>query len=230
MNLLISCDHEINFGKYDINTENFDGCFQLVKYLNYRGIYDTSQINENLSILVDSFLSDQEINLFLIRGISSELVGKKINQVVLAEFIIEYYFDYRFDLLNKKQIDRFFTLVECFFPEKYPTKSRKNLGKIIRRSKKLISYSQGKYILESVIEKQLNYNDLYKLITIIDSLLEIKEEIDPQYIYKKYNNLIATSNICNSHELFSILKFIDKGKKIKYYRNTFNQKFRRNEK
>ena len=105
----------VSFEHCKVSTEIFPNCKNLIRYLIKRGINDTVLLKEYPTILYESFLSDCEINLFLMRFYNLGLRHKKLNQVDITEFIVEYFFPYGLDIMKATEVQKFYVLTSKYF-------------------------------------------------------------------------------------------------------------------
>lgn len=218
---------EIYFRDYKLNHNNFPKCRNIINYLNNVGIYNSYVLNEHKYILSNGCFTDLEINLFLAYFVFKDLPNITKNQVFLSEMIIHLFFANGLDLMKESQVKYYYEIVTSYFPTCFPSYNRKILGSIIRKSKKLISYKQGGYVHIDDVRQMWNIDILNILISELKLRLKKCTEIDPFLFYEEYKEILLSSNINNSHYMFSVFKYLDLSNEIEYYRNTFNSKFRR---
>ena len=218
----------LKFQSHEITKRNFPSCINIVDYLNKRGIYDSSDLNENEHLLVESCCSELEINLFTAYFVFDVYEIKTKNQVFLTELIIHLFFKKGLDLMKPSEVVRFYEIAALYFPSCFPSYNRKTLGSIVRKSQNMISFKQGGYMLIKDIETSWDKHEIESLQSEIRKELLTENEIDPNVFFEKHKGELANSKIYNSHYMFSVLKYLNRDDEIIYYRNTFNKKIRRN--
>ena len=217
----------IHFKACKVTRKNFPSCPNLVDYLNSRGIFDCLELNDNRDLLIESCCSDLEINLFSSYFVFGEIGIKTKNQVFLSEIIIHLFFHQGIDLMKATEVRNFFEIAASYFPACFPIYNRKTLGSIIRKSKRMISYKQGGYILINDVQGMWDKHEIEALQIEVRKELMTSFEIDPNLFFEKHKKGLAKSKIYNSHYMFSVLKYLNEDDDIFYYRNTFNKKIRR---
>ena len=225
--MILSDKHKIQIRPRALTRQNFQSCCNLIDYLNDRGLTDAIELVGNENILKESCFSDGELNLFMSYFVFDEFPLHSKNQVYLSELIIHLFYKNGLDLMKATEVRDFFMISATYFPGCFPTFERKILGSIIRKSKKLIAYKQGGYVLKNDVEHCWCRKDLKKLQEKIREELKTKDEIDPKLFFKEHQDVLQFSQINNSHYMFSVLKELNTDDEIIYYRNTFNSKIRR---
>lgn len=211
----------------ELNKNNFPSCINLIEYLNARGIINGIDLKGREHLLIESCCSDLEINLFSSYFISKEIGIKAKNQVFLSEVIIHLFFQQGIDLMKATEVKKFFEIAALYFPSCFPIYDRKTLGSIIRKSKKMLSYKQGGYVLIKDVQDSWDMHEIEALQIELRKELMNSFEVDPNLFFEKHKKGLAKSKIYNSHYMFSVLKYLNEDDDIFYYRNTFNKKIRR---
>ena len=114
----------VSYDCHEINHTNFLDCNNVVEYLNNLHILNTLQLKQYVDCLKHPFLKEKEINLLFVHLCNVDTIGRRLNQIDLAEFIVEFFFPQGIDLMQASQAEYFYVIANDYFEGMFSSPSR----------------------------------------------------------------------------------------------------------